>query len=65
MGTFTQKTLKMKYMRVLIMIKWNYRKFRQWWYEHDSIELVLFAALFSCLAWATYQVIIALIGRFW
>ena len=47
------------------MINRYYRKFRQWWYEHDSIELVLFAAIFSCIAWATYQVVIALIGRFW
>jgi|TARA_E500000331_G_scaffold344959_1_gene381885 hypothetical protein len=45
------------------MINKNYRKFRQWWYEHDSIELVLFAAIFSCFAWGLYQVIIALIGR--
>jgi len=42
----------------------KYSKFRQWWYEHDSIELVLFATLFSCVAWAVYQVAIALVERF-
>tara|TARA_B100000925_G_scaffold286361_1_gene263929 strand:+ start:113 stop:253 length:141 start_codon:yes stop_codon:yes gene_type:complete len=45
-------------------MKKYYMAFRQWWFEHDSIELVLFASLASCVGWAGYQVVIALIGRF-
>jgi len=37
---------------------------KKWWDNTDSIELVLFAALASCIGWSVYQVIIALIGRF-
>lgn len=37
---------------------------KEWWNNTDSIELVLFAALASCVGWGVYQFIIALIGRF-
>ena len=45
-------------------LKEYYWAFRQWWFVHDSIELVLFASLGTCVGWAIYQVVIALIGRF-
>ena len=45
-------------------LKEYYWAFRQWWYEHDSIELVLFASLAFCVGWGLYHVILGLIGRF-
>ena len=45
------------------MYRHYYSKFRQWWFEHDSIEIVLFASLFACLAWGVFQVVLALIDK--
>tara|TARA_B100000085_G_C18376899_1_gene444683 strand:- start:93 stop:251 length:159 start_codon:yes stop_codon:yes gene_type:complete len=45
------------------MYRHYYSKFRQWWFEHDSIEIVLFASLFACLAWGVFQVALALIDK--
>jgi len=39
-------------------------KFKQWWYETDSIEMVLFASLAFCVGWGLYHVVIGLIDRF-
>ena len=37
-------------------------KLKQWWLETDSIEMVLFATLFSLLVYGIYVVIIAVVG---
>jgi hypothetical protein len=37
---------------------------KKWWNNTDSIEIVLFATLTFCLGWGVYQVIIAIIERF-
>ena len=42
-----------------------YKKFRQWLYQTDGIELVLFAAIWGCLLWGGWQVILAAIKRFY
>ena len=35
-------------------------KIKQWWYETDSIEMVLFAAIWSLFGYGAYVVIVAL-----
>jgi hypothetical protein len=45
-------------------IKRYYWAFRQWWFEHDSIELVLFASIFGFTGWMAYHAILGIIGRF-
>jgi hypothetical protein len=42
----------------------NMNKFKQWWHETDSIEMVLFASLAFCVGWGLYHVVIGLIDRF-
>ena len=37
-------------------------KLKQWWLETDSIEMVLFATLFSLLVYGIYVVIVAVVG---
>ena len=37
-------------------------KLKQWWLETDSIEMVLFATLFSLLVYGIYVVIVAAVG---
>jgi len=37
---------------------------KHWWRNTDSMEIVLFASLAFCVGWGIYQIIIALIGRF-
>lgn len=40
------------------------KKLKEMWDNTDSIEMFLFATLAFCLGWGLYQVVIALIGRF-
>ena len=39
-------------------------KIKQWWYETDSIEMVLFAAIWSLFGYGAYVVIVELIQKF-
>ena len=41
-----------------------YKKFRQWLYQTDGIELALFAAIWGSFGWAAWQVVIAIIEKF-
>ena len=38
-------------------------KIKQWWHETDSIEMVLFATLWSLFGCGAYVVVLALIDR--
>jgi hypothetical protein len=35
-------------------------KIKQWWYETDSIEMVLFATIWSLFGYGAYVVVVAL-----
>ena len=39
-------------------------KFKQWWYETDSIEMVLFATIWSLFGYGAYVVILELWEKF-
>lgn len=39
-------------------------KFKQWWYETDSIEMVLFATIWSLFSYGAYVVVLELWGKF-
>jgi hypothetical protein len=41
----------------------NMNKFKQWWHETDSIEMVLFATIWSLFGYGAYVVILELIDR--
>ena len=45
-------------------LKRYYLAFRQWWFEHDGIELFLFACIFGFLGWMGYHAIVGVIERF-
>ena len=38
----------------------NMNKFKQWWHETDSIEMVLFATIWSLFGYGAYVVVVAL-----
>ena len=39
-------------------------KLRQWLYQTDGPELLLFAVIWGSVGWAAFQVAVALIDRF-
>jgi len=41
----------------------NMNKFKQWWHATDSIEMVLFATIWSLFGYGAYVVIVELIDR--
>ena len=38
----------------------NMNKLKQWWHETDSIEMVLFATIWSLFGYGAYAVVVAL-----
>ena len=38
----------------------NMSKIKQWWHETDSIEMVLFATIWSLFGYGAYVVVVAL-----
>ena len=49
---------------VVAVMEANMSKFKTWWHNTDSIEIVLFASLAFCVGWGLYHVVIGLVERF-
>ena len=42
----------------------NMNKLKQWWYEHDDIEIVLFACIWGSFGFMGYHAVVGIVDKF-